>query len=114
MTENVLYKIKYSEETLKNPIYAGADDYRFWCEGCDSIHQIRSKGTSPVWNFNGDLVNPTFNPSHLTGWENFTEHRCHSFIENGNIKYLSDCFHSLAGKTVRLLPVNQWRYGGGD
>ncbi len=115
--EDVIFKVKYHEETLKDPVYAGADDYRFWCEGCDAIHGIRAAGTPPCWTFNGDLVNPTFNPSHLTGWhgddrQRFSENRCHSFIENGNIKYLNDCHHTLAGNTVRLLPVKKWRYGG--
>lgn len=35
--------------------------------------------------------------------------RCHSFVANGNIQFLGDCTHELAGQTVRLstLPPDQ-------
>lgn len=72
------------------------------------------------WSFNGDVNNPTFDPSLLITWnqgvrkknapENSYEdkdydqipHRCHSYIRNGKIEFLSDCTHELAGKTIEL------------
>ncbi len=29
--------------------------------------------------------------------------RCHSFVKNGHIEYLSDCTHSLAGQTIEMI-----------
>lgn len=46
---------------------------------------------------------PTFTPSILS-----TQNRgdmkfvCHSFITDGNIQFLADCTHELAGKTIPL------------
>lgn len=31
--------------------------------------------------------------------------RCHSFVTDGRIQYLSDCTHELAGQTVDLPPL---------
>lgn len=103
-------------DTNDKPLYEDQEDYRFWCPGCDEIHGIRAKGPAPVWTFNGNLKKPTFSPSHLTGWhgdnnEYFSEHRCHSYIEEGKIRFLPDCHHKLAGQTVPLPPRNTWRYG---
>jgi hypothetical protein len=33
--------------------------------------------------------------------------QCHSFIRNGQIQFLSDCHHELAGKTVDLPEVEE-------
>jgi hypothetical protein len=61
------------------------------------MHQVNDE-----WTFNGDFVSPTFSPSILvTGGENI---RCHSFVEEGKIRFLDDCNHALAGKTVQLPP----------
>jgi hypothetical protein len=57
----------------------------------------------PRWTFNGDLDKPTFNPSLLVTW---TQHQmpqvCHSFVRDGQIQFLSDCTHKLAGQTVEI------------
>lgn len=81
--------------------------YRFMCPGCNRSHEI-----SDSWEFNGDFDNPTFKPSVLgTGkWPNeegeWEDWRCHSFIENGEIRFLNDSTHSLAGKTVELPEID--------
>ncbi len=83
------------------------------------------------WTFNGDEEKPTFAPSMLATsghyvpgyektahpewcWCNFIErfpdhadckfkcYRCHSFVTDGKIQFLSDCSHALAGQTVDL------------
>ncbi len=111
--------------------YEHADGiYLFRCPGCGDIHQVITKDNvnySAHWEFNGDLDNPTVSPSllvrsghYVSGQENkrcwcdyHKEHpeekenaphcyRCHSFIRNGKIQFLSDCSHSLAGQTVDL------------
>lgn len=38
-----------------------------------------------------------------------TTKRCHSFVTNGNIQFLSDCTHALAGQTVALPPIPEPR-----
>jgi hypothetical protein len=98
----------------------------FYCSGCKEYHTIHVGRTEhPVWNFNGNYEKPTFSPSvlirsghYVPGYENDcwckynTEHpdkpapfkcsRCHSFVTDGKIQYLSDCTHELAGQTVEL------------
>ena len=66
------------------------------CPGCNRVHPIDSR-----WTYNEDRDNPTFSPSLLVN-EHRPHMRCHSFIKNGHIQFLSDCFHSLAGQTVVL------------
>jgi hypothetical protein len=88
----------------------------FWCPGCKETHQVHIEGKTK-WGFNGDYVKPTFTPSYLT-WLDPNPNadpkfrnglyrkgfRCHSFITDGQIKYLEDCTHELAGKIVDLQP----------
>jgi hypothetical protein len=78
----------------------------FFCPGCQHAHCISY--APGRWTFNGDFERPTFNPSvlvdgHYTGDDLVHQHiRCHSFVKDGNIQFLSDCDHTLAGKTVPL------------
>jgi hypothetical protein len=99
----------------------------FWCPGCNDLHQINyGEGSGPRWQWNGDVYKPTFTPSVLvtTGhyckrpgmsacWCTYNEDHpdkqiifkcvsCHSFITDGNIQFLDDCSHALAGQTVPL------------
>lgn len=99
-------------------LYTNQDDPNemlFHCPGCKYGHGIRSAPpknpdypNQAVWTFNGDLEKPTFSPSYLTGTKNFTERRCHSYIKDGMIEFLSDCWHPLAGQTVELPDINGW------
>lgn len=69
--------------------------------------QIRVSGPHPVWDWNGDVYNPTFSPSILTRlpWgPKGKEIRNHVFVRNGRIQYLSDCSHKYAGKAMVELP----------
>lgn len=101
----------------------------FWCAGCDEAHTVWvGDGPGPRWGWNGDAARPVFSPSVLvrqTRWtpevtpENLedyranpweqkpVEHVCHSFVgcngaAPGQIVYLSDCTHALAGKVLPL------------
>lgn len=99
----------------------------FWCPGCNEAHQIKhGTGTGPRWGWNGDVEKPVFTPSVLvtgTQWPTDDEHArlmrgehvaprpmvCHSFVgcngaAPGQITFLGDCTHALAGKTVDLPP----------
>ena len=67
----------------------------------------RRDGTSN-WTWNGNLAAPTLRPSVLTRWEGgdpFTKIVCHSFVNDGVVRFLDDCTHELAGKDVPLLDL---------
>jgi len=86
-----------------------ADDARdiqmvFHCPGCGDDHPFRIKGQGPVWEWNGSMERPTFSPSLLV-WGSRPEQRCHSFVRDGRIQFLDDCWHPLKGQTFDLLPV---------
>jgi hypothetical protein len=102
----------------------------FWCPGCNESHRIQhGAGPGPRWGWNGSASKPTFTPSvlvtsghyvsfHKPGdpcWCSYSaEHpeekdvpqccRCHSFVTDGRIQFLSDCTHHLVGQTVDLPP----------
>lgn len=87
--------------------------YFFWCPGCDDPHMVWVNEGSG-WTFNGDTTRPTFSPSLLVNGGGVVPGTpvCHSFIRNGQIEFLSDCSHALAGQTV---PIPEWpkpNYGG--
>jgi hypothetical protein len=101
----------------------------FWCPGCNQAHGITVNGQGrPLWTWNGDADNPTFAPSVLVRTGHYASHFkdgvdscwctynsehpdepagfsckiCHSFVRKGQIEFLSDCTHALAGRTVPL------------
>ncbi|QTN40942.1 DUF6527 family protein [Marinobacter salsuginis] len=96
----------------------------FTCPGCKARHTIMiapSRPGTPVWTWNGRKDQPTFKPSILvTGTWPITDDeadrimagekiepepfRCHSFVTDGRIRFLSDCTHEMAGETVDLVP----------
>lgn len=75
----------------------------FWCPGCNERHMIYVHGSpkGPRWDWNGDTESPTFSPSILVHG-NPAAPICHSFVRGGNIQFLGDCSHALAGQTVEL------------
>jgi len=81
----------------------GSGDWGFTCPGCGHGHSFRVNGdaTRPQWKWNGSLDKPTFTPSLLCN-QHHPESRCHSFVTDGRIQFLADCWHSLAGQTVEL------------
>ena len=87
---------------------AGHKRFFFHCPGCDEGHCV----ISGRWTWNESLEKPTFNPSILTGFgkdsngaPNYSQERCHSYIKDGQIQFLSDCHHNLKGQTVDLPSV---------
>lgn len=73
----------------------------FYCPGCDSPHTIRH-GKKHDWTFDGDYDQPTISPSVLTRGGHKRERICHLFLKKGQLQFLGDCTHKLAGKTVPL------------
>lgn len=77
----------------------------FFCKGCNFRHRIPVEGDNK-WEWNGDLIKPTFSPSILVTWNELTGDKvCHSFVKEGRIQYLGDCTHKLAGQTVDLIAI---------
>ena len=104
----------------------------FHCPACNTAHGVRVGAGEVVWDWNGSMDAPTFTPSILTRFTKITEQGekelqewrdagypkleegfsfphvdmlCHSYVNNGNIQFLSDCTHALAGQTV---PLPEW------
>ena len=75
--------------------------YMFQCPGCKCCHFVRVKGNGCTWEWNGDVNKPTVTPSLLVNRGNPTQ-ICHSFVKDGQIQFLDDCFHELKGKTVDI------------
>lgn len=78
--------------------------YRFNCPGCKTHHVIPTVGPK-AWEFNGDVNRPTLSPSVLVYGRAEQSPRCHSFVKDGRIEFLSDSEHSLSGQTVDLEDV---------
>jgi hypothetical protein len=74
----------------------------FKCPGCKINHPFNVGGNKgPQWTWNGSMELPTFSPSLLVHGS-VPERRCHSFVKDGKIQFLSDCYHKLAGQTVDI------------
>lgn len=76
----------------------------FWCPGCNEPHGVPVNGSTTSdrqgWEFNHNEASPTLTPSVVVKGRP----HCHSFIRDGQIEFLSDSTHSLAGQTVPLTP----------
>ena len=83
--------------------------YHIFCVGCNCHHAVNQS-----WEFNGNFEKPTFRPSILCNGNvklEGTMQRCHSFVTDGMIEYLSDCTHALAGHVVELENVDHDQEG---
>lgn len=78
------------------------DHYIFRCPGCKTGHMVKV-GTDG-WTFNGNGDAPTFTPSVFVNYDGSCPGvpRCHSFVTDGQIQFLTDSTHELAGQTVPL------------
>ena len=77
----------------------------FFCPGCRYYHSFTiERQTHPVWTWNGSMEKPTFSPSLLVGPG--TKSQCHSFVVDGKIEYLGDCWHELRGQTVDMQEID--------
>lgn len=102
-------KAKYVKYEHNGKVHC--EQYHFFCPGCKTIHAV---GKS-IHQFNSNFERPTFKPSILAIWSEFTvpddpttpavDKRCHSFVTEGRIQFLTDCTHELRGQTVDLPEV---------
>lgn len=91
-----------------------ANGLAHWCPACREMHQYALDGPNSSgarWTWDGNVERPTFNPSmnirtnpvgdpHYQ-WQAMSS-TCHYFLHNGQIQYLSDCTHALAGRTIDM------------
>lgn len=79
--------------------------WAFWCPGCEEAHQFKT----PPWTFNRSMTKPTVRASILVrggkGSVKGTNRRCHLYVTDGQIKFLTDCTHALKGQTVPMVPM---------
>ena len=77
-----------------------------YCPGCKSIHLIAVHEpfeNGAQWTFDGNAESPTFSPSiNIVGY-------CHYFIRAGKVEFCSDSKHHLAGQTVDLPDLPNWK-----
>lgn len=94
-------------------IESGELNYWFFCPGCEQAHRyaVQAPAGKPSWTFDGNLQSPTFTPSLLMrstyGPQNEPQ-VCHLFLTGGQLQFLADCTHALAGKTVPLPELPDW------
>ena len=78
------------------------------CPGCKTHHAVPTRSSLPngagPWGFNGDLLKPTVTPSVHVNPQRLSIYgkSCHHFVRDGQIQFLNDCDHELAGKTISL------------
>ena len=90
---------------MKKKLHKFENRYNFFCPGCKGIHTINDS-----WNINTEAM--TIKPSIPVTVPNHPElSRCHSFITNGEIRFLGDCPHELKNKTVPLPEFEMWDEG---
>ena len=102
----------------------------YWCPGCDQVHSITVGENG--WEWNGDVEHPTFSPSvdvssghysslykpgddcwctynakHPDKEPAFKCKKCHTFIQDGVIEFLTDCTHHLAGQKVPMVKLTE-------
>jgi hypothetical protein len=94
-------KLHYMGDSNKGP--RGGKLLVFHCPGCEYSHPFEIEATdgSGGWIWNGSMDAPTFSPSLLIHGGGSSP-RCHSFVTDGRIQFLSDCTHKLAGQTVEI------------
>jgi Family of unknown function (DUF6527) len=79
--------------------------HAFWCPACKTGHVINLEPArgEPLWTLSGTPEAPTVRASVLVKSGNADGPTvCHLFITDGQIQYLSDCTHQLAGQTVSM------------
>lgn len=99
---------KISDATVLLPIENSTGRYVFFCPGCKANHIINTnpENNPYVHVLTGTLSRPTIRASVLSkGDKQVGKPHCHSFVTDGKIRFLNDCTHELAGKTVNLPPL---------
>lgn len=95
-------RIKPLDEIDSGPLKI--EGFTFICPGCNKTHVIYTKNhpQNLNWIFNDSLEKPTFTPSYICRGIGEDKDICHFFIKEGQIQFLNDCTHKLAGQTVDM------------
>lgn len=78
------------------------DTVHFYCPACQTTHAVKIGANG--WQWNEDIDHPTIMPSLLSV---NGDRRCHLYVTQGNLHYLSDSNHRLTSQTV---PIPLWPY----
>lgn len=73
-----------------------------------TVLPVQIKGTragTGNWTWNGSTDAPDLKPSVLSKVGRNGGIVCHSWINDGKVRFLGDCTHELAGQTLDLLDV---------
>lgn len=110
---NVQHKTVIKSKLRLRPYTKVPSTLYFMCPGCREFHSIHTdrediNGARHI--LTGTLERPTVSSMISRQIEKFNtskhaanhEYRCNSFILDGNIRFLENCTHSLAGKVVEL------------
>lgn len=81
---------------------SGDHGLMFYCPACKTTHGIRIGRNGWQWNENQN--EPTFTPSLMSIAGDL---RCHCFVRDGAIEYLSDSTHAMKGQIV---PMPDWPF----
>lgn len=85
---------------------ADAHRYFFECPGCETLHFFTTDpDAEDKWSWNNDPEKPTVTPSILINGSR-PEARCHFWLTEGKLVFLSDCFHHLKNQTVPMIEHN--------
>lgn len=105
MTDNAANEVPAVVERCS--VGDGREGLLWDCPGCGYSHLIPVEpGATPAWHWNGDLERPTLSPSVHVRWEfDGQPGVCHFFLRWGQVEFLSDCTHALAGQVAPLGPV---------
>ena len=81
------------------PYKENGEKFQYICPGCGKRHVVDNR-----WGFKFDTEGrPTLVGSvKQTGGHYQHPYICHSFIENGNVRFLNDCTHENKGKTLPM------------
>jgi len=90
---------EYEIERLSSKLGKNRAGHWHFCAACNRLHRLPFDG----WQFDGNVETPTFTPSFNHTWGK--DRRCHYFVTAGEIMFLPDCTHSMAGITATMVDL---------
>lgn len=70
------------------------------------VGMSKTRAGTNCWSWNGDVEKPTIRPSILNDFRPHDPLVNHIWITDGQVIFLGDCSHELAGQTLDLLDVD--------
>lgn len=120
---SIIKRIEKNHEIIEDPYNyprfrvkcTSSGGYNFWCNACNEIHHIPKikNNRFSLTDFNGNLFKPTFYLKNTKKEQFFItktmNNICCYNISNGNIHYLNESTHHLAGISMRLEEYDNWK-----